>query len=346
MKPYVLLADVHAHQWSQFSTVGTSGVNSRLKTIIMELFRACTILRANGGDTVVIAGDLFHTRGSIDPEVFNPVHQAIKSELEKGIKFIAIPGNHDLKGKDTTELGNAFTSLAAPGFRVISQPTYVPDIAAFMVPWFNNLDDLRKVMADPHACATADLIIHAGIDGVINMPAGHLSPAELAKLGYRRVFAGHYHNHKVMESGKVISIGATTHQTFSDIGTKAGFLSVTPSDFIYHASHAPSFVEINDTTPEDEIEITANGNFVRVRGFKFSDAEIAEFRKELLRAGAKGVSIEVARNIVSARPASAASKAVSIENSIELFIDSLGVPKAALIKAECSDILTSVRVVA
>ena len=61
------------------------------------------------------------------------------------------------------------------------------------------------------------------------VPYGALVPErrhDLAKLGFRRVFAGHYHHHCSFEDGKVWSIGATTHQTASDIGTKAGFLLV------------------------------------------------------------------------------------------------------------------------
>src|SRR5260370_22414971 len=74
---------------------------------------------------IIIAGDLFHTRGQMDPEVFNPVHDRICKLLGDGFRFVAIPGNHDLKSKETTELGNAMQSLGKlPNFNVVTNPVY------------------------------------------------------------------------------------------------------------------------------------------------------------------------------------------------------------------------------
>ncbi len=53
--------------------------------------RAAAEVRAAGGDTLVFAGDLFHTRGSLDPEVFNPVIETIKGLTWDGYRIVAIP---------------------------------------------------------------------------------------------------------------------------------------------------------------------------------------------------------------------------------------------------------------
>src|SRR5579871_421230 len=135
MKPYLLVSDVHAHAWSSFATTLASGVNSRLQITLDELKRAVAELKAAGGDECLIAGDLFHVRGSVDPEVFNPVHDWFATYQE--VSFVAIPGNHDLKSKDTTELGNAIKSLAGPKFVVAHKPYHgfaCPDHVA-VVPW-------------------------------------------------------------------------------------------------------------------------------------------------------------------------------------------------------------------
>uniref|UniRef100_UPI0005B273F7 metallophosphoesterase n=1 Tax=Methylobacterium sp. B34 TaxID=95563 RepID=UPI0005B273F7 len=91
---YGLLSDIHAHAWSAFSSRLPSGRNSRLQIIVDELKRAAADTRDVGGDLLVFGGEPLHTRGSLEPEVFNPVTEAIKELLADGFGIVAIPGNH------------------------------------------------------------------------------------------------------------------------------------------------------------------------------------------------------------------------------------------------------------
>lgn len=338
--PYALLSDVHAHAWSAFSHVLPNGMNSRLDIIIRELHRANAELKAAGGNQMMIAGDIFHVRGSIAPEVFNPVFQAFVEIGENGTEVQIIPGNHDLCGKTVTTLGNATQSLSEIKNVRVSTCAAVIHSKKVMIPWEPDLAKLRSKIAD-FQDKDADLIIHMGIDGVLKgMPDHGLSSSELASLSYKRIFAGHYHHHKIMENGKVVSIGATTHQTYSDIGTQAGFLLVYPDHVEYRSSHAPRFVEINETTDEAEIPLIVDGNYVRVRGLKITDQQIGELRKSLLDMNAKGVSIEVARDLVSSRSVSGASTAPkTITESINAYIDETVEDNALHIKSLCADVL-------
>lgn len=349
-KPYLLFSDMHAHDWSAFATVDAAGLNSRLHIQLNEFHRACAELRDRGGDAAVFAGDMFHVRGSVKPSVFNPVHAAIAQELKNGVRFIAIPGNHDLEGKETTTIGNAFQSLAAlDGFRVVTSPESLPDMC--LVPWAGSkaklrelVDELISSISDP---ADFDLIIHAGIDGMVDgVPASGLTPAECASWGFKRVFAGDYHNHRVAEDGKVISIGATCHQQWGDIGSKAGFLLVYPDRVEYRASNAPFFIELDGSIDEEDYPLIVDGNYVRIRGMKLTDAEIKRFRKELIDMGAIGVTFQVARETVAARAGSSVGKAATLDESVDKFIDTMGVPNVAAVKAISTDVLNTVRSVA
>jgi DNA repair exonuclease SbcCD nuclease subunit len=371
--PYLLVADIHAHAWSAFSKTDAGGLNSRLHIQLEELLRAADELIRRGGKLMIIAGDLFHVRGSVDPEVFNPVHAAMKSIINRGIDIIAIPGNHDLKGKETTKIGNSFQTMNAIistseqyGFEVITIPV-VGDNLAF-IPWCSTKEKLQEAADDlvkqigAEGLKYTDLIIHAGIDGVLpGVPAGGLPATKVASWGFKRVFAGHYHNHKVMEDGKVISIGATAHQTWSDIGTKAGYIFVYPDHIEWQASHAPEFVEITGEDDPEEIPLMVDGNYVRVRGMKLSDAEIIKYRKMLEDMGARGVSFQVAREAVVAREGAVAGKASTIDESVDKFIDGLDplvtfglaaatptyiAERIAAVKAECTDVLTHTRSIA
>ena len=58
---YLLMSDLHFHNWSAFSTTNGNGVNSRLQIIMHEILRAIDVHEARGGDKVlVVAGDVFH----------------------------------------------------------------------------------------------------------------------------------------------------------------------------------------------------------------------------------------------------------------------------------------------
>jgi DNA repair exonuclease SbcCD nuclease subunit len=354
--PYLILSDIHAHAWSNFSTKLPDGMNSRLKITLDEIERAVIELQSLGGDTVYIAGDFLHTRGSMDPEVFNPLYKTI-SQLADDVFFRGIPGNHDLKDRDTTELGNAVQTLnEIENVDIITERVghWYCDHNVLMVPWHGSKDALRATIKEILDAwvgtvnpADVDLIIHVGIDGVLaGVPDHGLSPEEVASWGFKRVFAGDYHNFKEMEDGKVFSIGATSHQQWGDIDTKAGFLIVYEDRVEWRASHAPSFVEITGDDAEEDIPNIVDGNYVRVRGMKLTDAEINKFRAELVEMGAKGVTFQVTRETVSARGSSVVSKGTTLDQSVDTFIDQkkdIDPDLLPLVKAGAAQILTDVR---
>jgi DNA repair exonuclease SbcCD nuclease subunit len=313
--PYALVADVHAHNWSQFHKINTDGLNSRLASILSELERAARAAKAAGGDTLVVAGDLFHVRGSIAPSVFNPTVECFKRIVAMGIRVIIIPGNHDLEGKYADELGNAMQQLALiDGVDVIIKPCFIGD--KVFVPWIEDLDELRKVMTD-HVDADADLIIHAPLNGVIKgLPDHGLDPVELAQLGYRRVFSGHYHNHKEFVGG-VYSIGATTHQTWSDPGTKAGFLLVYPDRVEFNESQAPAFVNIDAVSEINPAAVA--GNFIRLRLKDVEPDDLAAVKKRLSEDGALNWVDHCTKKREVTRGASS-SKNVTLEVSVANFV--------------------------
>lgn len=322
--PYVLSSDQHCHSWSAFSAVDPDGVNSRLRIILDEIQRAAKTCVDAGGDRMILAGDLFHQRGEIKPSVFNPTVRAFQ-KICGAIRIAAIPGNHDLEGKDADTYGNAMQALEQiPDFQVAVEPYLCGEVWVF--PWYQDLDVLRghlKTHADPKL----DAVIHAPVNGVIKgIPDHGLEAAELAAMGYRRVFSGHYHDHKVMEGGKVISIGATAHQTWSDPGTKAGFILVYPDRIEHHESAAPQFLDLDNATIDalgvNDIDLAVKGNYVRLKLTDVSEKEIKEWRETITDAGAAGcIILATKKNPATVRTgAGAASSAVSLGASVEHFI--------------------------
>jgi DNA repair exonuclease SbcCD nuclease subunit len=329
---FAVVADIHAHNSTVYSGTGSDGINTRLALILKELRRTAATLTAAGGKTMFIAGDIFHTRGSIDPEVLNPLRSAVEEILEAGTDIIAIPGNHDLKSADSRALSSQIENLAQISitggqFRVFNQVTSINigDEYFGFVPWRSSradfLEDIGDLSAHP-AHKKMHVFIHAGIDGVLSgMPASGLTDGDLAALGFKRIYAGHYHNHVVFPGSKVVSVGATTHHNWGDVGTRAGFLIVdTDKDTVtFHDTLAPKFCDLTGLD-EVEMELECKGNYVRFRGPTMTQNEINEFRDQLRKWGALGVSIEVPKATVATRSASPV-KGVTLEQSVANYVD-------------------------
>ncbi len=345
MKPYGLCADLHFHPWSAFATTNSEGLNGRLMFLLDEMNRMAMEVRKAGGDTIYAAGDIFHVRGSIAPLVLNPVKDCFKSIIDSGINIVLVAGNHDAELKDVTRLSSAITALEDIGCVVINEPGRIGDLV--LVPWLKSVEELKKTLEDCEADERTDLIIHAPIDDVIpGLPSHGLDADYLDKLGFRRVFAGHYHNHKDFGNG-VYSIGALAHHTWSDVGSKAGFLIVSESEVKWFKSHAPEFIEVTEGMDKETIEMLVDGNYVRAKLNTSRQSEVEEARSFLMDCGAKGVVI-LAQKEESAikRTGSAIVKAgMTLDASVGDFIKTTGYKNPAELAVLCGDILAEARAV-
>lgn len=350
VKPYGLAADLHLHAWSSFSSVGPDGINSRLAGLLSELRRCAQEVHKRGGNTVVLAGDVFHVRGSVAPSVLNPTKDMLAAiHREFGTHFVIIPGNHDLEGKNTTRIGSAVTALECNWVEVVNEPTWNKELMAFLVPWFESIDDLKAQLGNEVDGLIRDkytAIIHAPIDGVIEgLPMHGLTPEYLAELGFDRIYAGHYHNHKSF--GAAVSIGALAHHTWSDVGTKAGFIIVKPGGFNWFKSHLPSFIDLNKLSPEEQedIELIVDGNFVRIRVEAAKSKDVEDARAELMKMGAKAVLVQAEPKAPAdmERASHTVEAGSSLEVSVVDFIKGMKtITDAEAVKREAMSVLSSV----
>lgn len=339
---YGLMADIHLHNWSKFEKPRDDGINSRLAGILGEIERCAAEVSAAGGNSIIIAGDLFHARGKISPSVFNPAAKTFEEVTEKyGVSIYIIPGNHDLEGRHTTWISSAVETLSKiPGVRTLSKPDILWGLGShtLVVPWIedhNSIYGIIEKLSKECESPPNDLIIHAPIDGVLPHLSGGLDPMKLRnladKLEIERVFAGHYHNHKEV-APNVYSIGALAHHTWSDVGSKAGFLIVSSAGVQYRASRLPSFVDITGDMDSEHAELMCDGNYVRAKVRSSKMAEVEAIRKWAMGNGAKGVEIITVRDPVTERTGSvkiAAGGVESVEKSIASFVQSTVSPEVA-----------------
>lgn len=324
--PFGIGADLHFHNWQAFSQINEDGINTRLAGSLGEMKKAATAIKRIGGNKLILAGDIFHVRGSIAPTVLNPVKDTFKWIKEQGVDVIAIPGNHDLEGKHAVRVSSAVTALEDVGVQVINQMEMIKigNHNLVLIPWHNAIADLRADLETLHADGYyGDVVMHAPINGVIpGLPDHGIEAPWLASLGFGRVYAGHYHNHKVLEGGKVISIGALTHTTFSDVGALAGFVVVRGDKLVHVPSNQPSFIDLTEKTATPE---AVKGNYVRFKAKPMSDKERRELREELTKMGAAGVVIQEVREAAVSRDkgvVATVAAGASIETSVSSFCSS------------------------
>jgi DNA repair exonuclease SbcCD nuclease subunit len=355
MQPFGIVSDQHFHEFSAFASTNANGVNTRLQYKLNELRRCADEVRKAGGNIIINAGDTFHTRGSLAPSVLNPVMDLHRELIAEGFEVHILAGNHDLASKESNRLNSAVTALEGIGCHIKNEPMLCSLAGKQMlfVPWIQNIAQLKSEIERMAIIATVEtplnevtLIIHAPIDGVIpGLPDHGLSGEWLTDIGFQHVFSGHYHNHKEVVPNKVWSIGATTHQTWSDVGAKAGFLIVSDADVRWHASHAPSFVEIDGSTDPDEIALIVDGNFAKVRITSSKSSDVNAIKQFLTDSGALGVTVmSVPEVVISARASGTVLKSgATLESSIDDFIGSQVYKNKPMLSTLCQSILTTVR---
>lgn len=287
--PIGIISDTHYHHFSAFAKQ-EGHINSRLRILIDETRKAAVHMKDAGCTALFHCGDIFHVRGRVAPSVLNPVvdlYDEIVNDI--GLPVFLLAGNHDLEFEDSNRIGNSGEALRHTGVRVVSEaPFFEPTCRVLMVPWHARHKELMSVIGnellggiDP---CDVTLMIHAPVNEIIpGLPDNGIDPDKLAEFGFKRVFAGHYHNFKRVRPS-VFSVGALTHQTWGDVNSKAGYLIVTDngtaSDVQHFETDAPKFLDMEEVDETDFDKVA--GNYVRARIEIEDEKEVVAFRELLV----------------------------------------------------------------
>jgi hypothetical protein len=214
-----------------------------------------------------------------------------------------------------------------------------------LLPWIKDKEKTFKEFLVYKSCEKTYYFMHAPLDGAIpGLRLPGIDPKELA-VENGAVFCGHYHNHKEFP-GNVYSVGALTHNTWSDVGSKAGFiiLDTNTNKITFHASAAPRFVELDGSMTFGEMELEADGNYAKVKISDATSAEIAALRKRLMDAGAKQVTIisEPKDKEGPVRGGAVTCSVGSLEASIESYINAGTFKDKTALQGKCLEILNEI----
>ena len=216
---------------------------------------------------VVIAGDYFDNRQSIDINVLNVAIDTMK-DIAKECQVYVVIGNHDIYKKCETDV----TSLkpfddVENVYLIYDQYELIlkDDKKVLLVSWVGDFKKENKIIAENKDKYDL-LVFHTELSGMTydnNRPI--INGLNLDIVDDDKIVSGHIH--KRQESKKGIYLGSPYHMTRSDIGNRKGIYTFTVDNgnlvrSFYENTYSPEYVlkRFSDIgrNPEDWKDIVAN----------------------------------------------------------------------------------------
>ena len=286
MTKFILLSDIHFHNWSQFSTLDNN-VNSRLKDILNVCNEATDYAKKHKIKHMILCGDTFHKRGTVDVITMIEVQKWLTRSVQLGIQIYILVGNHDQAvinaSYNVMDLFETHTGYYGEGsVEIISEATTLPMTykkgkqvcckTFYFVPFEENYLEIQKKLQSDD-CRKADFLVgHFGVYGakLVNTDLYLPNSVKLKDAKFDNLtagFLGHYHVHQqVLADPPVYYVGSPLHHTFHDTGHDKGFVvGDFESPKIKHIKTSyPEFCKIEANNDEEIIHQTKGHNYYRI----------------------------------------------------------------------------------
>lgn len=301
----VAMGDIHAHSFKDYSKTLEVGwddntgryvkvdseqfngrviaMNSRLFNIVSALSDVREYCLDNDINTCLMAGDLFHSRGSVETVVFNSVYKVFERFKQDNIEVIMIAGNHDQFDSSPVPENSLYT------FNQICKVVSVPEtidlidkdtgeiIKLCALPYSKDKLMLKKYL-DKFVEDTKDdtgsdriLMAHLGLSGSLIGSANYVISDEwnindLNERYFKYTVLGHYHKPQFVTEGCFYT-GSLLQNNFNDEGDKHGFM-VLDTDFRWDVQQVdldyPEFITITKDNVETFSAEQLAKNYIRV----------------------------------------------------------------------------------
>ena len=221
---------------------------------------------------VVIAGDYFDNRQSIDINVLNVAIDVMKN-IAKECEVYVIIGNHDIYKNKETDVTSLKPFNDARGVTVIYDKyelTLKNGKRMLLVSWVGDFKKENKIISDNKDKYDV-LVFHTELSGMTydnNRPI--INGLNLDIVEDDKIVSGHIH--KRQESKKGIYLGSPYHLDRSDIGNRKGIYTFTVDGenlvrSFYENTYSPEYVlkRFSDIgrNPEDWKDVV-NNNFMYI----------------------------------------------------------------------------------
>lgn len=250
---FIAFSDIHACNYKSFAKY-TNGVNSRLSNVLKSVECIQSEGKRLDVDFYLFGGDLFHTQGYIENDVFNLTYDAF-SKFEKPV--ICISGNHD------TFHSNNEKDLAFLKFGKLPKVTILSNgesksLNGAVVYGFGynenfNIEDIVKqvhtgdaqkkivlIHQTPLYCKLNDYVFDVGVD------------YKKIENKVDLILFGHIHQPQQL-SEKSYVIGSPLQSKFADIGNRGFWLIEDVGNKLvptFHSIDLPKFITADRVTEE------------------------------------------------------------------------------------------------
>lgn len=261
---------------------------------------------------VLVAGDLFHKRGTIEVVVFNAIYKVLSSFYDVGVTVHMIAGNHDQVDASVipTSSIHSFRDIA----HVIEEPERfeLDGVEIVAIPYskdkafvLSQMEELREQCKDPDR---AILLCHVGItggtvgSGMYSMKDEY-SLKDLKSSHWKYLIAGHYHQPQLLDYNAIYT-GTPVQNSFGDeLKGKDGYngFFVIDTDKRYDIQfvpiYAPRFITVSSADELEQYDSDyIKSNYFRIKSSAKNVEEIKDTLSDILGDDDQEVRLELEKD--------------------------------------------------
>jgi|APFre7841882654_1041346.scaffolds.fasta_scaffold07352_3 DNA repair exonuclease SbcCD nuclease subunit len=264
----IITADIH------------NGIPGKLKDCIWAMNIIRQYAQKNDITDIIILGDLFHDRVSLNIDVLNEVYDFLNLATHDGQSWWCFPGNHDLFLKNSWRMNSLHVFQNVINIVEDAQMIDVGDTKFCVIPFVHYESEYMKILNDLEKLNPNHprvLLTHIGVKGATLNQCFLLknwSIVDFVDSTFDKVFAGHFHCHQ--DVGKVTYPGGPIPFNFDEGAVEHGFIvydtDTNTHEFIKMFEvckqfsplyKPPDFITILDEDLPQSLDLIA-GNNVRV----------------------------------------------------------------------------------
>lgn len=242
----VVCSDVHIGVYTNF---GKPVPNETLNDVSLDSIDAfqqvLDYCRDNNVTRLIVNGDLFDHRGTLDVRIINKVTKMLEDFIitSSNTTIYLLAGNHDqIDNSPKPENSLQFLeSINDSGMNstinVIDEPLFEPindNISFYFIPYSEDVQSLKDWIADEvkglDPRKVNFLFAHVGVEGATDgglythRLGGAFAVGDLHYGDFTYVLLGHYHNRQELGTKhNMWYVGSTSQKSFSDEGQDKGF---------------------------------------------------------------------------------------------------------------------------
>tara|TARA_R110000765_G_scaffold105820_2_gene196084 strand:- start:36 stop:1124 length:1089 start_codon:yes stop_codon:yes gene_type:complete len=285
------------------------GVQGKLDDILWSVKVMREYCRRADINTVIIAGDLFHDRKSIDVEVMSKTCDFFEETKEKyGQQWIAFPGNHDMFLRHSWRINSLHAMRKHMTIIEDVKILKINDTRFWVLPFITYEKSYMRVLDkinEQHQEGDV-LLTHIGIKGATLNSCFLLKDWSIVSFEdspFRRVYTGHFHckqqvNDNVWYPGSLIPFkfdeGNIPHGFYVyDLDENDHkFINIWKAGekFFPNETPPPQFLTITDDIIDQITNEDVAGNLVRIAlSQDYANSDKQEFKDHMMSLGAKAV---------------------------------------------------------